>query len=884
MTAEVVPNTRFRTMPNGELYHSPLGLYDFQVDGIAETIVRTTNEDGIIAVWDTGIGKAGPLTEPILTPLGWRTYGDIQPGDQVFGVDGCPAKVESTHPQVGREVYKVIFSDGSWTRCTPKHLWQVEYWGSTRILGTQRRVRRNKVVSLRDLMDEGIKTPKGRRKFSIPITAPVEYPPIALPMDPYTLGVLLGDGYIRSDGYVQIATDREILHKILPNHEIYERRGCWQLNSTRWRQPLVDLGLVGHRAWEKFVPDVYLRASIEDRRSLLAGLLDTDGSPIVTGGVEFSTTSSALSDAVIELTQSLGGVARNGGERVTTYMHGEEQREGRPSHRINIKLPENPFQLARKAERWVAPEKYEVARHFESIERVADEDTVCIKVDREDGLYLTRDHIVTHNTHLAMGTAAYLFADDLIDLTVVIAEKNKIEEWREDFEQFTALIAHKYHGSGRERRLEKAGDVHVFVTTYETGRNELLAYKSTGSRGKGDRVDGPLVTTLGLHGKRTLWVFDEPIKLRNRRSENHRAYDHILKSLRREVPSQRVLGLTATPMERDMEDAYNIGRVIMPSKMPTVTRFDELFVAERDHLGRPRFKPGRQQVFATMFQGAVLRKRKTDPDVLDQFPKQVEESARISLNPEHARLYEAVEAMCDAPDDGTDDRTTAQIEAQEHQLFTMLRMVAGHPAAVLRSTSAMAMAVVEEVGVDRIRQIKSSKTEWLLDQLQIIVRGQGAQVVLFTFFANTVLPELQEALTGAGFLVSIYRGGSRDNEEAKRNFKEGRTEILLASDSAARGINLENAEYVIEYESALTYANRKQRMDRAHRISSRNPSVTCITAVLENTIEEHIVDLMLARNRAQDILLGDGDDGSAFISAAERRRLLRAYRDRRRRK
>jgi SNF2 family DNA or RNA helicase len=487
-------------------------------------------------------------------------------------------------------------------------------------------------------------------------------------------------------------------------------------------------------------------------------------------------------------------------------------------------------------------------------------------------------------SHLAMGTAAYLFADNLIDLVVVIAERNKLEEWREDFERYTALSSHKYHGPGREKRLQKAGSVHVFITSYETGRNELLAYESTGSRGRGHRVDGPLVATLGLRYRRILWVFDEPIKLRKRSSENHRSYYYLLTSLRKGPHHQRVLGLTATPLERDIEDSFNIGRIIAPDEMPAVSRFDELFVAERDHLGRPRFRPGRQQVFAQMFQKFVIRKRKTDPDVIDQFPKKIEESARIPLHPDHGRLYEAVEGLCDPPADGVDERTAGQIEAQERQLYTLLRMVAGHPAAVLHSTSAMALAVVEEVGAERLRSIKSSKTEWLLGELQKLVRGQGAQVVIFTFFANTVLPEVYQALVDAGYLVSIYKGGSATNEQSKRDFKEGRTEILLASDAGARGINLENAQYVIEYESATTFANREQRLNRAHRITSTSPSVTCLTAILENTIEEGLVDLMLARNSAQDILLGDSDDGSAFVTAAQRRQLLRAYRNRRRKK
>lgn len=490
-------------------------------------------------------------------------------------------------------------------------------------------------------------------------------------------------------------------------------------------------------------------------------------------------------------------------------------------------------------------------------------------------------------SHLAMAVSAYLFADDLIDLVMVIAEKNKIAEWHEDFERFTALSPFLYHGTGRERRFDKAPSPHVFITTYETGRNELVAYQSTGSkRGRGHKVDGPLVSRLDLRRRRTLWIFDEPTKLRKRSSENHKAYDYILNSLRGGTCHQRVLGLTATPLERDMEDAYNVGRIVAPDSMPTVARFDELYVSGRDNYGRPRLKPGRDQVFAQMFQSIVIRKRKTDPDVLHQFPKQVEESVRVPLLAEHAKFYEAVESIFDIPDGESDPRTPAEVEAQERQLYMVLRMVAGHPAAILHSQGEMAATIIEAVGIDRIRQIKSSKSEALLTLLQNLVRGQGAQAVIFTFFAKTVLPEIQDELINAGYRVSTYHGGQTHakNESEKKDFLQGQTEILLASDAAARGINLQNAQYVFEYESALTYANRKQRLDRVHRIFSALPSVTCMTMVAENTIEEGLVDLMLSRNRSQDVLLGDSADGTAFISAADRRRLLGVYRHRRHKK
>ena len=86
------------------------------------------------------------------------------------------------------------------------------------------------------------------------------------------------------------------------------------------------------------------------------------------------------------------------------------------------------------------------------------------------------------------------------------------------------------------------------------------------------------------------------------------------------------------------------------------------------------------------------------------------------------------------------------------------------------------------------------------------------------------------------------------------------------------------ATYVIEYESALTYANRTQRLDRIHRIDSEAPSVTCMTLMLDGTVEEPIALKMIDRNEQTDILLGDADAGENFMSAPERKAALKIAR------
>lgn len=472
-------------------------------------------------------------------------------------------------------------------------------------------------------------------------------------------------------------------------------------------------------------------------------------------------------------------------------------------------------------------------------------------------------------TILAMDLSALLFEDHKIDLVMVVAERNKIKDWKSDIERFTALDAHLYHGAGRQKRLARDGAPHCFITTYETGRNELMTrVMREGKRGRA-MIDGPLVEMLGLRSKRVLWVFDEITKLRNRSSEMHQAYAHTLSQLRRGPHHQRVLGLTATPIERDYADTYNIGRICCPSLMPTVAKFEETFTRGKDDYGRYRFKSSMKPVFAELIAPAVLRKRKTDQDVINQFPKQVEEVISVPVTGEHAKLYQAV---LDLFGDKTDDP----------RLWLAARMTAAHPASHLHAKNEISQMIVETVGEEALRAIPSCKSVELLERLKPIVKGQGAQVIVFTFFGQTVLPEVHRELTEAGYTVATYHGGKsrHANDDAKDRFKGGHVEILLASDAAAKGLNLAEAEYVIEYESALTYANRVQRINRVHRIDSQKPIVTCFTMIAEGTVEERIFENTLRRNADMDTLLQDEDDGSEFISAAQRKAMFTANRKR----
>jgi SNF2 family DNA or RNA helicase len=482
----------------------------------------------------------------------------------------------------------------------------------------------------------------------------------------------------------------------------------------------------------------------------------------------------------------------------------------------------------------------------------------------------------TGKSHLAMALSAFMFEDDKIDHVLLVAEKGKItaDEWPSDFAKFTRLSAAVHHGTGRMKRLEKNGLPQVLITTYETGKADLSkVVRVPGKRGK-SLADGPLMEMF--KGKRVLVVYDESTKVKNRESDNYKSWFRSLGAMRKGEVT-RVLEMTATPIERDYEDAYSQLRLADPKSMPLVKEF-EWFVRSRDPYGRPHYYKDRMPRFAEIAKPMILRVRKSDPEVMAEFPKQVEESRWFTMADDQRDLYEMV---CDLQEPGAEPVPG---------LHTIKRMVANHPESIIHSakhgSSRLARMLVEELGEDYFRSVSAVKEQGLIDYLEPVVHGQGAKAVVFSFFGPSVLPLLARALRKKKFEVYLTWGGMSLEETSieRAKFKSSpNPAVLLSSDAGARGVNLPQATYVVEYESALTFANRTQRINRTHRIDSEAESTTCMTFFVHQTVEETVANAMIERNAQQDTLLDDTDSGEDFITAAERRQMLQIARNPRKR-
>ena len=343
-----------------------------------------------------GIGKQQPVSEPVLTPNGWVPIGSLKKGDLVIGSQGLPISVIDVYPQQNRQTFKITFSDKTSTRCGPEHLWSVQTYNDSRVKPNQYRT-----MNTEQLLVSGLRDPSGKRKFRIPIVKAIQKPEQDLSIPPYILGLILGDGSVNARGSARVTTvDQEIIlsSKTLNPRPKQGAEHIYSCGIYNYKTELKTLKLAGKHAQDKFIPEIYFRSSVEQRKELLAGLLDTDGYCVQYGGAEFSSVSRQLFDDVIELVRSLGGIAIEGKTKIGSYKKNGETVFCKTSYRVHLQTDFNPFKLTRKVKNWKVPTKYPSVKLIESIEPCEEEEAVCIRVDSPDHLYVTKDYILTHNS------------------------------------------------------------------------------------------------------------------------------------------------------------------------------------------------------------------------------------------------------------------------------------------------------------------------------------------------------------------------------------------------------------------------------------------------------------------------------------------------------
>jgi SNF2 family DNA or RNA helicase len=780
---------------------------------------------------DMGLGKAQPLNARILTPAGWKEMGDIQIGDQVIGSSGEPCRVTGVFPQGEREVFRVTFSDGSTTECCDDHLWQV-CSPVQKMRGTA-----PQVLPLKEIRGR-LHDAAGNARFFIPMVKPVQFTDRPLPLHPYLLGALLGDGGL-AHRVIFSTAEPEMLERVaalIPEGaRLAGTKGVdYRIVGPRpgARNPVMDvlrdLELFGCRSETKHIPEIYKFASVPSRIALLQGLLDTDGHVRPSDkNVEYLTVSPRLAEDVRFLVQSLGGRAR---VRMKPTTH-------QTAYRMSICLPNGiaPFALARKAAVYRDREKYPPSRAIVEATSVGTRPVQCIAVDAADQLYVTDDFIVTHNT---VQLLALLLAEQAqsgggkkgLPPTLLICPMSLVGNWQREAARFApGLRVHVHHGAERLtgaalRKAVKGSD--LVLTTYALAARDQKELASV----EWGRV-----------------VLDEAQNVKNPAARQSQAV--------RSFRAPRRVALTGTPVENRLDELWSILDFLNPGLLGPAAGFRRRFATpiERFH------DTERAEELQRLTRPFILRRLKTDRRIIRDLPAKHEMRVFCNLTREQATLYQA-----------TVDEMLARVAESEGierrglvlATLTRLKQVCNHPAQLLRDGSPLDG-----------RSGKVARLEEILDEVVEL----GDRALVFTQFAEMghLLRRHLEGRFGSEipFLHGATRKGERDAMVARFQAGEGPPILLLSLKAGGTGLNLTAANHVIHFDRWWNPAVEDQATDRAFRIGQRR-DVQVRKLVCAGTLEEKIDQMIEDKKKLADSVLGGGEAWLTELSTAQLRQVV----------
>lgn len=804
-----------------------------------DAIEKLLKNDKFILADDMGLGKAEFVENRVFTPFGRKKIGDLKINDEVIGSDGKPCLVTGVYPQGVKELYRITFNDGSSVLVCKEHLFSVK----SRCFGDNSINKRNKegiVLSVEQMLNENLyleingsknnlnktyrfktfyKEIGNNNKWQIPIVKPIEFTQKELKLNPYLLGLILGDGGITQKGVSFTTEDVEIVNYIkfiLPeNSQITENKnskyGYRLTKKTGHTNPIIqilkELDLMGKGSHNKFIPDVYKYSSIDDRLEMLKGLMDTDGTCMKSKknndflGIEFSTVSEKLCDDVIEIVHSLGGIARKK-SRTTTYTYNGEKKQGKLSYRVNIKLPQgmNPFKLKRKYDLYSTPEKYKVGRYIKNIEFECYGEAVCISVNSTDKLYVTENAIVTHNTTSAVIASLESGANRVL---IICPASLKIN-WEREIRNYTDKSVYICEG----KKFELADYV---IVNYDILKNFHDPKDKNGS-------------TI-LNSKFDLVIIDEAHYVSNAQAQRTKIIMDVTKNIK------KLWLLTGTPMTSRPMNYYNILKLI---DSPVSQNWQAYAIR---YCGGYQFRVGGKKIWNVT--GAsnleelrertsrqILRRLKTE--VLD-LPEKIITPVYLRLK---SRLYEGLMGeYYDWYNNRQDESRSLSVQ------FSKLM---------------------------KVRQVIAEEKISITIELAENIIEQGKKVIIFSNFTEP-LKKIHEHFGKK----SVYLDGSTSKparQDAVDKFQESdKIQVFCGNMKAAGvGLTLTAGEAVIMNDLSFVPAEHAQAEDRAYRYGQKN-SVSIYYPLFDNSIEGVIYDILTRKKQIIGTVMGDIDESSVDI-------------------
>jgi hypothetical protein len=761
---------------------------------------------------EMGLGKAEKLDSKLLTPNGWIRMGDVKLGHQIIGSDGKPHNVIGVFPQGIKDIYRVWFNDYTYTECCDAHLWAVN--SSTRMWRTKMNINNypNRILTLRQIMNEGLQFKNGNRKHYIPIVEPIEFQEKKLFIHPYLLGSILGDGAItEKDGIGFSTSDLEsidLIKEVLYSGNTiqkkisskYDYSITSKTNKNEINRELKRLNLKGCNSYTKFIPDEYKFSSINQRLELLRGLLDTDGHVFKDGShIEITLASKRLIEDLQFIIQSLGGIGRIK-EKWIIYKGMRKM-----YYRMGVKLPPQfiPFKLLRKVERYKPVTKYLPNRAITKIEYVGKHEAQCIAVDSPDHLYLTDHCIVTHNTLCSIAYGEMMGFKKIFVITPNSLKFNFLDE----VEKFTkGTKAHIINYKGNKYSLKESKYIIVNYDYFNSKKFEKVLTKF-------EALDLGFLECV---------ICDESHLLKNTDANTYKNFKRIFK----DIPCK--VFLSGTPMPNRSKELYTVLNQISRLDFPTKKFFYETYcgmIQDKDVRGGWRYEEGLAKLEELFYKTAPYTYRKRKIDVLKDLPDKIYNRILIEMTPEQQATYNKIE------------------EGVANEIFAQSQMSAINALTIML----------------RLRQYTSLlKIEPTIELVKRLL-DEGEKSVVVDMFKPPLLK--LSAMLGD---VAVLHTGDQDEVErnaAKNDFQnpDGKYKVFLASIATTKyGLTLTAASKMFMMALPFSVGEYDQVSDRLHRIGQKD-TVFIYPLIIKDSIDEYVFN-MIERKRKEVTKVMDNED------------------------
>jgi SNF2 family DNA or RNA helicase len=425
-----------------------------------------------------------------------------------------------------------------------------------------------------------------------------------------------------------------------------------------------------------------------------------------------------------------------------------------------------------------------------------------------------------------------------MDPTLLICPMSLVANWQREAARFTPrLKVHVHHGSERLEGKEFQGAVkgaHLVVTTY------ALALR--------DR------TELGKAEWRRI-VIDEAQAIKNAATKQARAV--------RSLTAARRIALTGTPVENRLADLWSIMEYANPGLLGSAEQFKDRFARpiERGNEGAEAAAERLRQATSSF----ILRRVKTDPNIISDLPDKVEMKVVCNLTREQASLYQATVDEMLAAIQGMDKDAARNGIAKKGlvlAMLTRLKQICDHPALFLKDGSRLPG-----------RSGKLARVEDLCDE----VLSAGERALLFTQYAEFGGMLQRHLAERFGRPVAFLHGGvpKAARDELVRRFEQpdGPPLFVLSLKAGGVGLNLTAANHVLHVDRWWNPAVENQATDRAFRIGQRR-NVQVRKLMCAGTLEERIDQVIEEKKGLAERIVGSGESWLTELSVAQLRDLV----------